>query len=190
MNTTERKFRVAKLVDAFNAGSLLRNPEYQRGEAWREHQKAAFVDSLFRAYPLPPLFLYVREAPDLEDRVVRKYEIVDGQQRLIALRDFRDGKIRLSKLDDRSKLKIPRSVREKPAPWAGRLFGELSDDLRNHFEQFEITVFEVASNAHPDEVRDLFIRLQSGTALTRQQVRDAWPGNIGPFIEMIAGKAV
>lgn len=188
MNTTERKFRVAKLVDAFSAGSLLRNPEYQRGEAWREHQKAAFVDSFFRAYPLPPLFLYVREAPGLEGHPVRKFEIVDGQQRLTALRDFRDGKIRLSNLDEDSKLKIPRSVRQNPAPWAGRLYSELSDDLRSRFEQFEITVFEVGLDAHPDEVRDLFIRLQSGTALTRQQVRDAWPGNLGPFIESIAGK--
>lgn len=46
-------------------------------------------------------------------------------------------------------------------------------------------ISEVSS---PDEIRDLFIRLQSGTALTRQQVRDAWPGNIGPFIERIGGK--
>jgi hypothetical protein len=37
-------------------------------------------------------------------------------------------------------------------------------------------------------VRDLFIRLQSGTALTRQQIRDAWPGAVGPYIEKLAGK--
>lgn len=51
-----------------------------------------------------------------------------------------------------------------------------------------MTVFEIAPDAHPDEIRDLFIRLQSGTALTRQQIRDAWPGNLGPFIEKLAGK--
>ena len=39
-----------------------------------------------------------------------------------------------------------------------------------------------------DEVRDLLIRLQSGTPLTAQQVRDAWPGNVGPFIERLDGK--
>ena len=37
-------------------------------------------------------------------------------------------------------------------------------------------------------MRDLFIRLQSGTALSRQQIRDAWPGTVGPFIERLAGK--
>lgn len=44
------------------------------------------------------------------------------------------------------------------------------------------------TSQHPDEVRDLFIRLQSGTALSRQQIRDAWPGGIGPYIEKIGGK--
>ena len=51
-----------------------------------------------------------------------------------------------------------------------------------------MTVFQIGPDALVDEVRDLFIRLQSGTALTRQQIRDAWPGNLGPFIERLAGK--
>jgi len=41
---------------------------------------------------------------------------------------------------------------------------------------------------NPDLVRDLFIRLQSGTALSRQQIRDAWPGGVGPFVQGLAGK--
>lgn len=80
MNTRERKFSVAKLVQAHNAGHLLRNPEYQRGEAWREYQKAAFIDSIYRSYPVPALFLFVVEREGLEDRPVKKFEIVDGQQ--------------------------------------------------------------------------------------------------------------
>ncbi|MBI4323904.1 MAG: DUF262 domain-containing protein [Chloroflexi bacterium] len=186
--TDKEKINVAKLIDAFIAGSLLRNPEYQRGEAWREHQKAAFVDSLFRAYPLPALFFFVIESAGLEDKPVKKFEIVDGQQRLIALRDFKIGKFALLEVGDHSKLKLPRSVRQMPAPWAGKLYSELTDDLKRRFDEFQIRVVMIGSSAHPDEVRDLFIRLQSGTALTRQQIRDAWPGNLGPFIESIAGK--
>jgi len=188
MKTRERKFSVAKLVQAFNAGQLLRNPEYQRGEAWREYQKAAFIDSIFRDYPVPALFLFVVETVGLEDRPAKKFEIVDGQQRLIALRDFKESKIQLLEMNDDSKLRLPRSVRQKPAPWAGKYYTELSNELKHQFEEFELTIFEIGSDALPDEVRDLFIRLQSGTALTRQQIRDAWPGNLGPYIESLAGK--
>jgi len=49
-------------------------------------------------------------------------------------------------------------------------------------------VFVISELVDADEVRDLFIRLQSGTALSRQQIRDAWPGAVGPFIERLAGK--
>src|SRR5207248_4613330 len=78
--------------------------------------------------------------------------------------------------------------REMSAPWGGRTYNELDEAHRKQFDATEITVFVVGSDAHPDEVRDLFIRLQSGTALTRQQIRDAWPGNLGPFVERLAGK--
>lgn len=52
-----------------------------------------------------------------------------------------------------------------------------------------LSVVVIEGEDSDDEVRDLFIRLQAGTALTRQQARDAWPGNMGPYIERLAGKA-
>lgn len=188
MNVEEKKFSVEKLVKAFSAGSLLRNPEYQRGEAWSEVQKATFIDSLLRDYPVPALFLHVVEDAGLEDAPAKKFEVVDGQQRLTALRAFKDGKFKLLATDDKSKLRIPKSIRTTSAPWAGKYFAELSPDLRKQFESIQITVFQIGPTQNPDEIRDLFIRLQSGTALSRQQIRDAWPGNLGPFIERLAGK--
>lgn len=188
MNVDEKKFSVEKLVKAFSAGSLLRNSEYQRGEAWSEVQKATFIDSLLRAYPVPAIFLHVVEDDGLEDVPTKKFEIVDGQQRLTALRNFKDGKFKLLRIDNESKLRIPKSIRTTSAPWAGKYFADLSPELRKQFETAEITVFQIGPAAHPDEIRDLFIRLQSGTALSRQQIRDAWPGNLGPFIEQLGGK--
>lgn len=108
MNVEEKKFSVEKLVKAFSAGSLLRNPEYQRGEAWSEVQKATFIDSLLRDYPVPALFLHVVEDAGLEDAPAKKFEVVDGQQRLTALRAFKDGKFKLLATDDKSKLRIPK----------------------------------------------------------------------------------
>jgi hypothetical protein len=40
----------------------------------------------------------------------------------------------------------------------------------------------------PNEVRDLFIRLQAGTPLTAQEKRDAWPGDFTTFVIRHAGK--
>ena len=188
MQVQEKKYTVQKLVDAFNAGSSLSNKEYQRGESWTALQKAAFIDSIFRGYPVPALFLHETHAQGLDDAPSKKYEIVDGQQRLTAVRDFAAGKFRLLGVDEKSKLRLPKSVRARPAPWAEKSCNELNQDLQQHFLNTEMTVFQIGPDALSDEVRDLFIRLQSGTALTRQQIRDAWPGNLGPFIERLAGK--
>ncbi len=188
MHVTPKEFTIKKLVQSFNAGSLLRNDEYQRGEVWTRYQKATFVDSVFRGYPVPALFFHRVERPGLDDTPVASYEIIDGQQRLTALRDFSAGNLQLLKTEGEPRLRLPKGVRSIPAPWAGKAFNELDEHLRAHYEDRTVTVFIVAPDAHPDEIRDLFIRLQSGTALTRQQVRDAWPGNVGPFIEKLAGK--
>lgn len=188
MKVTESKYTVTRLVQALSSGSLLRNDEYQRGAAWTELQKAAFIDSIFRGYPVPALFLHEVHSPGLDDHPSVKYEIVDGQQRLNALRDFTAGKFALFEINERSRLRLPRNVREKPAPWAGRRYSELGDDLRRGFDEATLAVFVLGPDTLADEVRDLFIRLQSGTALSRQQIRDAWPGNLGPFVETLAGK--
>jgi hypothetical protein len=50
-------------------------------------------------------------------------------------------------------------------------------------------VYEIR-NASNEEVRNLFIRLQGGTPLQPQQVRDAWPGDVARFIVSLAGKTV
>lgn len=188
MHVTEKKYTIAQLVEAFCSGTLLRNAEYQRGEAWSDLQKASFVDSIFRSYPVPVIYLRRVETTGLDDVQSFKHEIVDGQQRLTALRDFVSGKFKLEDVGEDSRLRLPRSVQMSPAPWAGRLFGELPDALSRRLKETEISVYMIAADAHEDEVRDLFIRLQSGTALTRQQIRDAWPGTLGPFIERLAGK--
>lgn len=188
MEVKQKPFAIKKLVSTFDSGQLVRNSEYQRGEAWSEVQKAAFVDSVFRSYPVPALFLHRVETIGLDDAPSSRHEIVDGQQRLTALRDFWKGIYPTQPVSEKSKLRLPAGVRNLPAPWAGKYFTDLPHDLQEQFLITTITVFEIASDTDSDEIRDLFIRLQSGTALSRQQIRDAWPGNLGPFIESLAGK--
>ncbi len=188
--TFERKtgYTVERLVSAYTVGTLVRPDEYQRGAAWRARQQQAFVDSLFRGYPLPPLFLeMVEHSCHLDDTPTRQWKIIDGQQRILALKRFADGHFPLLSPEDK-KLRIPNSLRSVEASWAGKLFDQLSTDLANQFRQRTIDVYEISKVEHRDIVRDLFIRLQSGTPLTRQQIRDAWPGNVGPFVWRLAGR--
>jgi HNH endonuclease len=82
---------------------------------------------------------------------------------------------------------LPNSLRTGHASWGGHRFSSLSEELQHAFQKTQLTVILIQTD-QADEVRDLFVRLQAGTALTRQEVRDAWPGNLGPFVVRLAGR--
>jgi hypothetical protein len=187
MNCQPKTFTVEEIVDAWNNSSLKANPEYQRGLAWKAHQQQALIDSIFRQYPIPPLFLHEVAAKGLGGHKSVRYDVVDGQQRIRSLADFLGDKYQLLNADDK-KLRLPNSLRSTPAPWGKRRFSELDAALQDQLTKRKLDVFVITGVMHEDEIRDLFIRLQSGTALSRQQIRDAWPGNVGPYIERLAGK--
>lgn len=145
------------------------------------------MDSLFREYPIPPIFLHQQRTEGLFGGASEQHEIIDGQQRIRALHEFTKGDFPLLIAKD-PKLRLPKNLREYPAPWGGRRFAELDSGLQTKLNESLLDVFLVTAVGHQDEIRDLFIRLQSGTALTRQQIRDAWPGAVGPVVEEFAGK--
>jgi len=187
MDSTQEKFQVKRLVEAWNSGSLKTNQEYQRGASWKPWQMQGLVDSIFRRYPIPPLFLHEISEPGLKGQTQTRYEIVDGQQRIRSLADYFGDKFPLLDPHDK-RLRLPNSLRSNPAPWAKKRHSELDQLHRSHLDDQELDVYLIQNVKDPDEVRDLFIRLQSGTALSRQQIRDAWPGTVGPFVETMAGK--
>ncbi|RPB30876.1 DUF262 domain-containing protein, partial [Vibrio vulnificus] len=59
-------------------------PEFQRGEVWTTPKKRLLIDSILRDWHIPPLHLV-----ELSDG---RNEVLDGQQRLTAIRDFMNNK--------------------------------------------------------------------------------------------------
>ena len=109
MKFHQQEFKVRNLVDAYKSGSLARNAEYQRGAAWSIQQKQALIDSVFREYPLPPIFLEVKETVGLGGESAKKYEIIDGQQRILSLTEYLSDEFVLLSPSDQ-KLRLPISL--------------------------------------------------------------------------------
>lgn len=175
------------LVDGWKGQTITPKAEYQRGRAWSERQQQLLVDSVLRGYPLPRFYFSVEETVDPLGNRANALHIIDGYQRILALAGYFDDHWPL--LDPKhERATFPPAIADAPCRWAGRLFSDLAPDLQETLRNTDLPVVLIDHFDSPDEVRDLFIRLQSGTALTRQQVRDAWPGDIGPYVESIAGK--
>lgn len=64
------------------------SPWYQRRSVWKNPQKAYLINTLFERKPIPSI--YVRHVIDLDDERSVK-EIVDGQQRVRSIIEYRDG---------------------------------------------------------------------------------------------------
>lgn len=176
---------VAAVTDSWANRSVRPNPEYQRGLQWKRRQQQLLIDSMFRGYPLPRFYFELRRTTDPLGTDISTLDVIDGQQRIIAMTQFRNDEWPLLESD---KLPLPPAVKQLPSPWGGLTFSALSADLREQFLTLALPIVLIEDADTPDEVRDLFIRLQAGTPLTTQQVRDAWPGNVGPYIERLAGK--
>ena len=178
---------VSDLLDLRRAKMLVANPEYQRGEVWTRAQQKRLIDSVLRGYPIPLIYLH-HIATTVAGATREDFEIIDGQQRIATLSDFRDGAFKLfDPVKDAEDARFPSFIQEQPCPWGGKTFDELTTDLRDKFLNTKLSVVMVETNI-ANEARDLFIRLQAGMPLNSQEKRDAWPGNFTEFVLKIGGK--
>ena len=84
-------FFIPQIRDLIKRKDLLNlRPEYQRRLRWNNRQKSKLIESLLLNIPIPPIFLYESDEA--------RYEVMDGQQRLNAIREFIDGEYALSGL--------------------------------------------------------------------------------------------
>ncbi len=85
---------VRQIVELRAKNMLYTNPEYQRGPVWTLAQKKRLIDSVFRGYPLPLIYLHhIQE--DVAGMRRDDLEIIDGQQRINSLYEFKEGAFRL-----------------------------------------------------------------------------------------------
>ena len=189
MKTSQDQKPIKHLVQLFKSGMMIANPEYQRGVVWTEAQQKRLIDSLFRGYKLPLLYLHERK-DEIAGLRREGLEIIDGQQRLTAIYNYVEGAFRLfDPGTENDKAKFPRYLMDKPCPWAGKYFHELSSKLQQTLQETTLSLAMIESE-DTNEIRDLFIRLQAGSALNAQERRDAMPGGMNDFVLRLGDKPV
>ncbi len=135
-------------------------PPYQRKNVWTTSKKEALIDSFFRRHYVPSIVL--REVHTPKDEM--RWEVVDGQQRILAIQEFFKDMIRL-----------PRTLRDLTEE-AGLYYNELSPLVREHLEEQTISatvlggITDPQKKAHQKLVTEAFWRLQQGESLSYMEV--------------------
>jgi hypothetical protein len=187
MQALQKIKTVSELIQLKKAKMLMANPEYQRGAVWNRTQQRKLIDSVMRGYPLPLIYLHHIKT-EVAGMAREDLEIIDGQQRINALYEFSEGAFTLfDPVADDNVARFPAFIKAQPCPWAGKNCDQLGAELRQRFFDTPLTVAMIDIN-EMNEVRDLFVRLQSGLPLNAQETRDAWAGQFTEFILKLGGK--
>ena len=187
MKHTPDKKTIKDLIDLKKNRILTPNFEYQRGPVWNKNQQKKLIDSVLRGYPLPMFYLHYKKTITA-GLTNEQLEIIDGQQRINALAAFAESGLKLfDPVKDDKVARFPSDIKKFPCPWGHKTFDELDNTLTEKYLNTELFVIEITTDCN-EEARDLFIRLQSGVALSPQEKRDAWPGGYTEFVLKCGGK--
>jgi|SRR5664280_3606518 len=140
-------------------------PDWQRGEVWDTSKKQQLIDSILRNWKLPK-FYFLRTSEEPEE-----FEVVDGQQRLLAIFEFFDNVLALA----------PASAKM----FKGRLYKDLPASISDAFDDFEIEYDEI-SDANETDIKAFFQRLQQGLPLTSSEKLNSVHSNLRNFCRDLA----
>src|SRR5438128_110108 len=90
---------VATLLQLEKSGQLKLQPEFQREGIWPKAAKSYFIDSLLNARPIPPI--YMQRTTSMQTGR-SEFAVIDGQQRILAVKEFVDDGFALSEVGDGS----------------------------------------------------------------------------------------
>ncbi|WP_182446980.1 DUF262 domain-containing protein [Cereibacter sphaeroides] len=133
-------------------------PEFQRQEVWSRAKKQKLIDTILRGWAVPPIHLIQSDVLD---------EVLDGQQRLTAIRDFFSGAFPV----DGHIPPVDNEIRELD----GLHYEDLPAKFKRLVNRHTLRVYSITESS-PQETSELFYRLNQPTALTSGEQRNALYG--------------
>lgn len=174
---TIRGESVQRIYDFFINKKLIVNRRYQRKLVWSIEEKQAFIDSITKGFPIP-LILFAEKQEDSD----KKFEIIDGMQRLDAITSFINGEFPINgdyfnlETMASTKLLLDKNLITQKKP-------VLSQDLCVQIVNYllPISTYRETSSENIDEI---FRRINSnGRQLSNQELRQA--GALGKFSDLV-----
>ena len=150
------------LLDQWTSETLI-VPEIQRDYVWDNGKASRLIESLLLNIPIP--VLYFAETP------AAKWEIIDGQQRIVSVVRFLQNEFALSGIQVLS-------------DFARMRFRQLPEREQRYLERRTMRAVVISPDSHPSMTFEVFARLNTGSvALNTQEIRNALYR--GPFNRML-----
>ena len=149
----KQTWSITEIYQKIRNGDLILDPDYQRNEVWHISKQISFIESLFMEIMIPPI--YVVEIPGIDILEGKRYEVVDGKQRLTTIKKFINNELKLDKkyLEYYSDLYDGKNFREIYDKYGEKVNQVLSSIL---------DIYVITSNSPAETKYDIFARLNKG----------------------------
>ncbi len=157
-------FSLRALHDMAMSESIDLKPHYQRRDRWKSNRQSALIESFILNVPVPPVYL--------SEDDFGKYSVIDGKQRITAIRDFLAGDLKLVDLKKFKELE-------------GSSFKDLPTQIQNALSvRPYIRVITLLKQTDPLLKYEVFLRLNTGgEKLLPQEIRNvAFSGSLNDLL--------
>lgn len=130
--------KIIEIYQKLQSGRLNIAPEFQRKLVWRRQHKIEFIETILKNFPFPEVYLAPEKVDT--DKLELKEMVVDGQQRLTAIREY---------IAEQGVFSQPSSIPR---------FAGLTTSQKEDFLNYEISV-RYLKNATEPQIKEIFQRI-------------------------------
>ncbi|TDS07587.1 DUF262 domain-containing protein [Sphingobacterium paludis] len=162
VKTQSIEYDIETLIKKLDRNIIKLDPEYQRRHRWDNKTSSKLIESLILNIPIPTVYISqdIDVDSETEDDEFR-YSVIDGQQRLTAIKNFLKNLYPLEGLETLSELN-------------GCFYKDLPPFLTRRLEERSIKCLRIDSTLDAQVKLDIFERLNSGSVkLEAQELRNA-----------------
>jgi hypothetical protein len=166
-------------LEMLRDGRLNLSPPYQRERCWKQEQNVGLINSIMLNHPLPLITLYKLHASNPDDAEAYaagiRYECVDGQNRMWAIRAFLSGKPIINA-----------KGAEEPVFWispTGRKdYADMEEEIKELFNNYDIPITIVQESMSMDARKLMFTNMQNGSKISVAEYMRNTDHPVGKFI--------
>lgn len=171
--TEQARYPLNSIPSMLEGKDYILRPDFQRRHRWNDRKRSKLIESLIMNVPVPPIFLYETE--------FSKYEVMDGLQRLTAIRKFYNDEFPLSGLELWPELN-------------GKRYSELPSQIKKGIDRrylSSIILLQETAKSEEEAVmlkQLVFERINSGgVKLSEMESRNAlYPGPLNDLCQRLA----